>query len=100
MKFDDWVRYQLSRKPWSPSSESLTVLGLGLAGESGEVLEHFKKHVRDGKPLIGNTELALELGDVLFYWLKLLQFTGFTIEEVLSMNREKLISRDIARGVG
>ena len=99
MQFNDWVEYQRVRKPWTATSESLTVLGFGLAGETGEVLEHFKKWARDGSPDVSlNEKLALEFGDVLFYWLKLLQFTGYTVEQVLQLNADKLAVRDAMRG--
>lgn len=66
---------------------------MGLAGEAGEVLEHFKKHIRDGEPIVGNGDLLLELGDVLHYWCRCVKLAGFTPEEVMTANQKKLIER-------
>ena len=65
---------------------------LGLVGEAGEVADIHKKvlyHTKKDR----REELKLELGDVAYYWLKLLYLNGFTIQEVLAANREKLTAR-------
>lgn len=68
---------------------------LGLAGESGETADIIKKvlyhNVED--TLMGNLKLAKELGDVLYYWLRLVDFSGFTTDDIMAINREKLESR-------
>lgn len=46
-------------------SDRLAVISLGLAGETGEVIEHIKKHIRDGN--LNKDALCKELGDVLAY---------------------------------
>lgn len=82
---------------WNRSGKSprdkLVVAAMGMSGEAGEVLEHFKKYIRDGKSVYLNREVALELGDVLHYWCRLVYETGFTVEEVMKMNVEKLEAR-------
>lgn len=87
-----WVanRWKGKRQP----ERNKTICALGLAGETGEVIEHFKKHLRDGRPLKGNKALHLELGDVLHYWLRLCHHAGVTPEEVMKMNVNKLVARD------
>ena len=67
-------------------------LGLGLNGEAGEVAEHLKKHIRDGKE-IDIEELKKELGDVLWYLTNLCEAYGFSIEEIAEKNIEKLRER-------
>ena len=47
-------------------NESLSNAALGLAGESGEVIEHIKKYLYHDKPLQVD-EIILEAGDCLFY---------------------------------
>lgn len=65
---------------------------IGLAAEAGEALDTCKK-MWFHTPKDRRMELRSELGDVIFYWLKALDVFGFTIEEVLADNREKLSSR-------
>lgn len=70
---------------------------LGLAGESGEVAEKIKKIVRDGNNLITEekrTELAKELGDVLWYVSNLAEEIGVKLEDIAKNNLEKLKSRE------
>jgi NTP pyrophosphatase (non-canonical NTP hydrolase) len=71
----------------------MAITALGFTGEAGEVVEFFKKHLRDGKEIHRNEELALELGDAIFYWARLCMYVGFTPEEVLQMNKDKLNAR-------
>lgn len=71
----------------------LAIAGLGIGGESGEVQEHIKKHIRDGRPLHDSEEFALELGDVLHYLTYLASRTGFTLSQIMYMNKAKLDKR-------
>lgn len=83
-------------KRFEPKSDrELMNITLGLGGETGEVLDVIKKHYcHTEKPHEQfRQKLVYELGDVLFYWLKCLEFFGITIEEVVHANREKLASR-------
>lgn len=77
-------------------TKAIAVQALGLAGETGEVIEHFKKHIRDGAPL-HTTPLKLELGDAFHYWMRLVQAAGFTPSEVMAANIQKLEARDLAK---
>lgn len=72
--------------------QDLYVMSLGLAGETGETLEHLKKYIRDGRP-IDRDAFKKELGDVLYYWFRICQEFDFTFEEVIEANMEKLIAR-------
>ena len=79
---------------------------LGLVGEAGEVAEKVKKHFRDGNhddvqmsdperemsPEF-RRELAKELGDVLWYVTAVASDIGYSLDEVASLNLEKLESR-------
>ena len=83
----------------------LSYTALGLNGESGEVAEKVKKLIRDGgsrdiESLIAEHrwEIAKELGDVLWYLSALCNELGVSLEEVASLNVEKLRSRQL-RGV-
>lgn len=70
---------------------SLYIITNGLGGEVGEVKEHFKKLVRDGK--WNPTQVALELGDVLAYLTWLTAVAGFTLEDIAGLNASKLRAR-------
>ena len=79
----------------------LMYLGLGLAGESGEVTDHIKKAWRDDDGELTTERLhalKAELGDVLWYVAVLAADLGMTLEEVGRYNRDKLRSRQ-KRGV-
>ncbi len=69
---------------------------LGLAGETGEVAEKFKKIIRDKGGIVGPQDvldIGKELGDVLWYLSVLAKYIGLTLEEVAQMNIDKLNSR-------
>jgi NTP pyrophosphatase (non-canonical NTP hydrolase) len=73
---------------------------LGLAGETGEVVEKIKKLMRnDGVvaakdiPEEKRAEVAKEMGDVLWYLAQLGTELGVTLEEAATKNLEKLASR-------
>ena len=65
-KFQDSVKRTMATvAPITGSDAALVVLALGLAGESGEVVDHIKKYVAHGHDL-DREELLKESGDVLF----------------------------------
>lgn len=71
--------------------ESLTYCALGLTGESGEYSEKVKKLIRDGS--FDPEAAAKELGDVLWYLTRSANELGYSLEQIASMNIEKLTSR-------
>ena len=74
---------------------------LGLSGEAGEVAEKVKKVLRDKGGVIDDETkqlIAKELGDVLWYVAQIATELGLSLEDVASMNIEKLMSR-LERGV-
>jgi NTP pyrophosphatase (non-canonical NTP hydrolase) len=73
----------------------LAIMCFGLAGETGEVMEHIKKLVRDCH--LDRAALKKELGDAAFYWARICKFFGMLPSDVLATNVEKLESRH-ARG--
>lgn len=71
---------------------------LGLAGETGEVLEKIKKMIRDKNGVFSPTpediaELKKELGDVLWYLSALAFYNGIDLDDVARANLDKLRSR-------
>ena len=73
-------------------STSLIYAALGLAGETGEVVEIIKKHVFHGKAL-DKEKLIDELGDVRWYLEYLCVQMGVEMAEVEERNRKKLEAR-------
>lgn len=67
-------------------------MAVGIAGESGELLDAIKKHVVYNKPL-DRANVVEELGDLEFYMEGLRQGLGITRVEVLNHNLAKLNKR-------
>ena len=65
---------------------------LGLAGESGELLDLFKKWIFHEKPL-DEDHAKKELGDVLWYVAEIAHSMGWDLDEILEMNVAKLKAR-------
>ena len=65
---------------------------MGLAGESGEAIDMFKKSMFHGHALDRN-EVVKELGDVLWYLSAIANEVGLTLEEVAITNVAKLKKR-------
>lgn len=70
----------------------LSVAGLGLTGEAGEVADLIKKYVGHGHEL-DQEELVKELGDQLWYIAEVASILGVTLEEVATKNIHKLKER-------
>lgn len=78
--------------PWMRASDSTLRLlqGLmGLNGEAGEAIDILKKHMFQGHEL-DREHLAKELGDVAWYLAVSADALGYTLEQVLQMNIDKL----------
>jgi NTP pyrophosphatase (non-canonical NTP hydrolase) len=65
---------------------------MGLAGETGEVVDLIKKHLFQ-KATLSREDLIKELGDVRWYFELMCYCAGTTIEEVERLNVEKLARR-------
>lgn len=68
---------------------------IALNGEAGEVAEWYKKFILRGNPtgLLSKDDLKKELGDVLFYLVALAARNGWTLEEIMQANCDKLQDR-------
>jgi NTP pyrophosphatase (non-canonical NTP hydrolase) len=70
----------------------LSLGGLGIAGEAGEVADYLKKVIHHGHPL-DEVKLKKELGDVLWYLSFICSTTGIPLEDVATANIEKGLER-------
>lgn len=94
------------------TAENISYLSFGLVAEVGEVADKIAKAVRRGEISINNDEIIIkrglgeeltqniahELGDVLWFVAMLAQRIGYSLEEVMKLNLDKLAGRQ-ARGV-
>lgn len=71
---------------------SLLMGCLGLSGESGELLDMIKKWIFHGKPL-DEVHAKKELGDVLWYAAEIANSFGWSLDEIMQMNVDKLKAR-------
>ena len=93
MENSDYQRLaQRTATPNLELNQALTIGGLGIAGEAGEVADHIKKIVFHHHDL-DKTKLADEMGDVLWYIALLCNALDITIGEVMAGNIEKLKAR-------
>lgn len=89
-----------------PRDMRIVYPALGLAGETGEVAEKVKKEIRDRAGAFGEAtraQIALELGDVMWYVAAMARDMGLTLEDIARMNLEKIRSRqerDMIHGQG
>lgn len=65
---------------------------MGLCGESGEVIDHVKKHLAQGHEL-SKEKMVEELGDVAWYLAELATYLGISLEAIFDKNIEKLSKR-------
>lgn len=72
--------------------EMLTLGSFGLAGESGEVIDVIKKWRFQGHAL-DRLDLLNELGDVLWYIALICSTFGYTLDDAMQANVEKLYRR-------
>lgn len=80
-----------------PEKQAIIYPTLGLTGEAGEVAEKVKKWLRGDRDL-DKLELLKEAGDCLWYLASLADDLGYTLEDMVVANVEKLTSRK-ERGV-
>lgn len=65
---------------------------LGLSGESGELVDMIKKWIFHSKPL-DEDHAKKELGDVMWYVAMICHSFGWSLDEIMRMNIDKLIAR-------
>ena len=96
VEFNQYQEFVKTMKVY-PEKHAIVYPALGIAGEGGEIAEKVKKWLRGDREL-DKTEVAKELGDVCWYIASMADDLGFTLQQVIQMNVEKLTSRK-ERGV-
>ena len=94
-EFDEYQKVARSSAIY-PMNMPVIYPALGLAGETGEVLDKIKKIYRDNNMEFDKehrTAIAKELGDVLWYLTNLAEDLGFNLSDVAQMNADKIESR-------
>lgn len=72
----------------------LSLCGMGVSGEAGEVTDLLKKVVHHGRPFDDvRSKLILEMGDVLWYLAHLANVIGVDLGDVAQANIDKLRAR-------
>lgn len=96
LTFDEYQKRSRKTAVYPQKGNNFVYPALGLAGETGEVIEKIKKVIRDKNGKIDEQSkeaIKKELGDVLWYLSQLCTEIGLSLEEVARENLEKLISR-------
>ena len=78
---------------------SLIVPMLGLAGETGQLLSEYKKHLRDGEAhRLFKERVSEELGDLLWYIANVASKFDLTLDEIAAGNLAKVRARFMTEG--
>ena len=96
MTFEEYQKKARKTAKYPKVGASFVYPMLGLAGETGEVVEKVKKIFRDdGGKVTKNKkeEIKKELGDVLWYLSQIATEFNMSLEEIAAANIEKLYSR-------
>lgn len=83
-----------------PNDGKISYLALALCGEAGEVADKVKKVLRDKGGCYSEKdkrEIALELGDCMWYIANLASAIGYPLDDIAEMNRKKIEGR-VRRG--
>ena len=95
LSLDDYQNLALETAIY-PEEYRIVYPALGLAGEAGEVADKIKKVIRDNNGNFTPTkceEIAMEIGDVLWYCAVLANRIGYRLDTIGRMNYRKLKSR-------
>lgn len=96
MTFKEYQKQSRKTAIYPGKDKNFVYPTLGLAGETGEVVEKIKRILRDKELKIDKAtrqELAKEMGDVLWYLAQLATELGLSLDEIASQNIKKLSSR-------
>ena len=93
MTFEEYIEKCKRTYAWQGCKDiEVYMLCMGLAGETGEVIDYLKKVGFQGHTL-DIEKLKSELGDLMWYFAMLCNFFNIKFEDVLNANIEKLQKR-------
>ncbi|ANK59692.1 nucleoside triphosphate pyrophosphohydrolase family protein [Loigolactobacillus backii] len=90
MEFNEYQK--LANRTLLGNEQVLTNCALGLASESGEVIDLIKQYTFHGEEL-NQEELVKEMGDVLWYLSQIAQWADIPFEDIAKDNITKLNAR-------
>ena len=96
MDFNTYQKEALrtDRVPHNDDAASLIVPMLGLAGETGQLLSEYKKHLRDGEAhRLFKERVSEELGDLLWYIANVASKFDLSLSEIADANLIKVRDR-------
>ena len=96
MDFNSYQKEALhtDRVPKDDEAASLIVPMLGLAGETGQLLSEYKKHLRDGEAhRLFKERVSEELGDLLWYIANVASKFDLSLSEIADANLVKVRDR-------
>lgn len=95
--FEGYVESNFGLAKNGSVDRTYAIMIAGAAGETGEVLEHVKKVIRDNDANFDTypkrEEALLEFGDAFHYLTRLYRLFGFTYEQIVQANMKKLDER-------
>ena len=93
MKFEEYRELSARTMPKGlENKDTLTNMCMGLAGESGELIDHIKKVCFHGHEL-DKAYISKELGDILWYVAGLATALKIDLDDVAQANVDKLKAR-------
>ncbi|WP_183560892.1 nucleoside triphosphate pyrophosphohydrolase family protein [Mucilaginibacter sp. SP1R1] len=94
MELNEYQKKALETDLNPNTREGLMISLLGVAGEAGELLSIYKKHLRDGDSYTAfNKAVVEELGDVLWYLTNIASKFGISLEDIANSNLSKTRKR-------
>ena len=92
LTLNDYQRMARRTAGAKQKSDKMDEALFGLAGEVGELCDHYKKYMHQGHDIDYN-HMAEEAGDVLWYLAEIADALGVTLEEIARRNIAKLRNR-------
>ena len=98
MNFDEYQKQATKTAQFKGRTREYAIMYscMGLAGETGEVIEKVKKVMRNNYGKMSAEEryqIKMEIGDVLWYLSQVARFSGVSLEDAAKANVKKLADR-------